>query len=116
MHTAPDATASQQPEPRDLGDFTATSCMLILAALAAVIGAVGAVLAWILLRLIEFFTNLFYYQRLSFRRGVASAQFARLAGGVHSDHRWPHPRIDGALRLGTYSRARHPRGNRSHHD
>lgn len=89
MHTAPDATASQQPEPRDLGDFTATSRMLILAALAAVIGAVGAVLAWILLRLIDFFTNLFYYQRLSFEEASPAqnslgwlAVFIPIIGGL----------------------------------
>lgn len=40
--------------------------MLLLAGLAVVIGAVSAVLAWALLRLIGFFTNLFYYQRWSF--------------------------------------------------
>src|SRR5699024_6450667 len=52
--------------PGYLGDFTATSRMLLLAALAAVIGVVGAVVAWALLRLIDWFTNLFYFQRFSF--------------------------------------------------
>ena len=40
--------------------------MLVLAALAVVVGAVGAVLAWMLLRLIALFTNIFYFQRWSF--------------------------------------------------
>lgn len=52
--------------PDYLGDFTATPRMLVLAGLAIVIGGVGAVLAWTLLRLIDGFTNLFYFQRFSF--------------------------------------------------
>lgn len=48
------------------GDFSATSRMLILAGFAVVIGILGAMLAWALLRLINFFTNIFYFQTLSF--------------------------------------------------
>ncbi len=40
--------------------------MLVIAGLAAGIGAAGAVLAWLLLKLIALCTNLFYYQRFSF--------------------------------------------------
>lgn len=47
------------------GDFTATSRMLVLAVFAVVIGSIGAVLAWALLKLIAFFTNLFYFQQIS---------------------------------------------------
>lgn len=47
------------------GDFSATSRMLILAGLAVIIGGIGAVLAWALLRLINFFTIIFYFQRFS---------------------------------------------------
>ncbi len=54
------------PLPHDLRDFTATSRMLVLAALAAGIGAAGAVLAWMLLKLIYLCTNIFYYQQWSF--------------------------------------------------
>lgn len=47
----------------DLGDFTATRRTIPIAGLAAAIGALGAVVAVALLRLIGLFTNLFYYQR-----------------------------------------------------
>ncbi|MGN6759603.1 MAG: chloride channel protein, partial [Thermomicrobiales bacterium] len=40
--------------------------MLIIALMAVIIGAIGAFIALILLRLITFFTNLFFFQRLSF--------------------------------------------------
>jgi H+/Cl- antiporter ClcA len=46
-----------------LGDFTATPRLLAIAALAIAIGAIGAVVAWLLLRLIGLFTNLFFFQR-----------------------------------------------------
>jgi H+/Cl- antiporter ClcA/CBS domain-containing protein len=46
-----------------LGDFTATRRMLPITLLAMAIGAVAAVVAFALLRLIGLFTNLFYYQR-----------------------------------------------------
>ena len=47
-----------------LGDFTADSRILVLTALAAVIGVVSAFVALALLRLIGFFTHLFYYHDL----------------------------------------------------
>lgn len=53
------------PLPHDLRDFTTTTRMLTLAGFAAVIGLVGALLAWVLLRMIAFFTNLFYFQKIS---------------------------------------------------
>jgi CIC family chloride channel protein len=52
-------------ELRQLGDFTTTIRVLPIAGLAVVIGVVGAYVALALLRLIGFFTNLFYYQRVS---------------------------------------------------
>ena len=48
-----------------LGDFTTTLRVLPISALAMVIGAVCALVALALLRLIGFFTNLFYYGRWS---------------------------------------------------
>jgi len=48
-----------------LRDFTATPRVLQLAAMAAVVGSMGAGAAWCLLRLIAFFTNLAYWGRLS---------------------------------------------------
>ena len=49
----------------ELGDFTTTLRVLPISGLAIVIGAVCAVLALLLLRLIGLFTNLFYFGRWS---------------------------------------------------
>ena len=49
---------------RHLGDFTATPRMLVIAAFAVPIGALSAVVAWALLRLIGLITNLVFYQRI----------------------------------------------------
>lgn len=57
---APDA----DPAPA-LGDFSATSRILPLGALAVVIGAISAGVALALLKLIGLFTNLFYFHTLS---------------------------------------------------
>nr|BBH94962.1 chloride channel protein [Thermogemmatispora argillosa] len=46
-----------------LGDFTTTPRVILISLLAVVIGALGAVVALVLLRLIGLFTNLFFYQR-----------------------------------------------------
>jgi len=48
-----------------LGDFTATRRVVTIAALAAPIGALGALVSWALLRLIGLITNLVFYGRLS---------------------------------------------------
>ncbi len=50
-----------------LGDFTTSRRLLILSAIAICLGAIGAVLALVLLRLIAFFTNLFFFGRFSLR-------------------------------------------------
>lgn len=50
-----------------LRDFTADTRMISLSALALMLGAAGAVLAFVLLRLIYAATNLFYYHRLSWK-------------------------------------------------
>jgi H+/Cl- antiporter ClcA len=49
----------------DLGDFTTRPRTIIIAAIAVVIGIVSAYVALVLLKLIAFFTNLFFYQTLS---------------------------------------------------
>ena len=49
------------------GDFTAEFRLVGISAIAVVIGAICGVLALVLLRLIELFTNLFYFQEWSFR-------------------------------------------------
>src|SRR5579871_4171798 len=48
------------------GDFTAELRLVWISSLAIGIGALCAVVAWLLQRLIFLFTNLFYYQELSF--------------------------------------------------
>ncbi len=60
--------ASSTAEGRhELGDFTTTRRLLVLSAIAICLGAIGAVLALVLLRLIAFFTNIFFYGRISFQ-------------------------------------------------
>ncbi len=49
-----------------LGDFVAGPRMILLGAMAVGVGALSAVLALVLLRLIDFMTNLFFFGRLSF--------------------------------------------------
>jgi len=56
---------SASPSWETLGDFTTTPRVLVISALALVIGAVCAFVALALLRLIGLFTNLFYYGRWS---------------------------------------------------
>jgi H+/Cl- antiporter ClcA/predicted transcriptional regulator len=51
-------------ELKKLGDFTTTVRVLPIAVLAMVIGLISSFVALALLRLIGFFTNLFYYQRI----------------------------------------------------
>ena len=50
---------------RALGDFTTTPSLLPLVPLSIVVGALAAGISLALLDMIGFFTNLFYYQRLS---------------------------------------------------
>ncbi len=50
-----------------LGDFTTTARVIPIAALAVVIGVFAAYVAAALLKLIAFFTNLFFFQRLDTR-------------------------------------------------
>jgi chloride channel protein, CIC family len=49
----------------ELGDFTTTVRVIPISVMAILIGALGAFVAWFLLRLIGLFTNIFYYQRIS---------------------------------------------------
>jgi CIC family chloride channel protein len=51
--------------PDDLGDFSATARLIPISLVAIGIGALGAGVAFVLIRLIGFFTNLFFYSRLS---------------------------------------------------
>jgi H+/Cl- antiporter ClcA len=58
-------TLPKQAAQETLGDYSADSRMLLLAGLAAVVGAAGAGFAWVLLKLIFIVTNLFYFHRLA---------------------------------------------------
>src|SRR4051794_12736205 len=49
-----------------LGDFTANARLLLLSAVAIPIGIISAYVAVALLALIALFTNIFFFQRLSF--------------------------------------------------
>ena len=49
----------------ELGDFTTTRRVIPISLLAIGIGLISTLVAWLLLRLIGFFTNLFYYGRAS---------------------------------------------------
>ena len=51
--------------PQKLGDFTTTTRVVPLSLLAIGIGVLSTFVAWALLHLIAFFTNVFYYGRLS---------------------------------------------------
>lgn len=67
----PAQLATHQPR---LADHNVDKRMLILAAMALVTGTGGAVAAWILIQLIAFVTNLFWFQRLSFTHiGIVDA-------------------------------------------
>jgi hypothetical protein len=59
-----DRRSHDSPE-RALGDFTTTPAILPLVPLAVLIGVLGAGISLALLDMIGFFTNLFYFQRLS---------------------------------------------------
>jgi len=56
---------SNPPASDHLGDFTVTPRVLLLSLMAVVIGLLSTLVAFVLLRLINLFTNLFYFQRWS---------------------------------------------------
>ena len=71
---------------KESGDFTAEFRLVGISAIAVVIGAVCAVVAVVLLRLIELFTNLFYFQEFSF--APASAGGPTRWAGWRCSCRW----------------------------
>src|SRR3546814_8556207 len=58
-------TPTHRLEQHRLADHSADGRMLLLAAMALVVGTGGACGAWVLLKMIEFATNLFWFGRLS---------------------------------------------------
>jgi CIC family chloride channel protein len=69
-------------KPERLGDFTAGVRTLPLAALAAMLGVFSAYVASALLALIAFFTNLFFYQRLSLAPASPAGHTLGLLGAL----------------------------------
>jgi len=62
------ASLRQGPGPaelHDLGDFTTTPRVITISLMATAIGFICGFVAWLLLKLIGFFTNLFFFQRFS---------------------------------------------------
>ncbi len=55
---------SRQKGRKQLGDFTITLRVVPISFLAILIGFVASLVAWLLLKLIGFFTNVFYYGRI----------------------------------------------------
>ncbi len=78
--TRGDIVQTREPKGTQLRDYSATNRMLLISGLAALLGGAGAVLAWVLLRLITLATNIFYFHRLSF--ADASPAFSPLGWTV----------------------------------
>src|SRR5690242_291333 len=55
---------------QEFGDFTTKPRVLLLAAMAVVVGSFGVASAWVLLRLIALVTGIAYYGELSTRHGI----------------------------------------------
>jgi CIC family chloride channel protein len=80
----------------DIGDFTTTKKVLPIAVLAIVIGVIGAVATLVLLRLIDLFTNLFYFHRWSVAPASPADHHLGLLGGLAP--------VAGALIIGLMAR------------
>ena len=68
---------------QELADFTTTARVIPLSLLAIGIGILST-LAWALLRLIGFFTNVFYYGRISTMFRLSGGKPPGLVGGARS--------------------------------
>ena len=56
-------TRKHKKPSEELGDFTTTVQVIPISVMAIFVGFIASLVAWVLLRLIGLFTNLFYYQR-----------------------------------------------------
>ena len=74
------ATNHQPAQEVELADFSTNRRMLLLAAMALVIGAVSAWVAWILIWLIAAITNLAFYHRFSAIPAVPQGNHFRPGG------------------------------------
>jgi len=59
-------TKFESSSAAELGDFTAKRRLIRISAIAVVIGFLSAVIAYVLLKLIALFTNIFFFQRITF--------------------------------------------------
>ena len=93
-------------------DFDGQARLILISSLAAVVGALSTVTAWVLLHAIHFFTNLFFFQKFSTAfmspagHGLGAWVIAVPGAGRTAD------RPDRALRHRADTRPRHPRGDR----
>ncbi len=55
---------------QEFGDFTTQPRVLVLAAMAVVVGSLGVIVAWVLLRLIALITGIAYYGEVSTAHGI----------------------------------------------
>ena len=99
-------------DAQELGDFTTDWRVIPISLLAIAIGLISSVVAWVLLRLIGLFTNLVLLPSLGHGAGVAGWKYAGRVGSPGAGRRGAGDRSDGALRVGTNSRARHSGGDR----
>src|SRR3546814_5367088 len=58
-------------------DFSGSNRLLLLSAFAVVIGGLSTLGAWLLLAMIRFFTNLFFYQKLSLAETSPAGKIGR---------------------------------------
>ena len=92
---------------------TRSSAPALVSLLAAAIGILAGIIAYLLYNLIGLFTNICFYHRLSFVFRQRARQSSRPAGDRHSRDRRHHRRHHGALRLRQDSRPWHPRSDGS---
>ena len=93
-----------------LSDFSTDRRVLLLSAMAVLIGAIGSVVAYALIWLIAAITNLSFYGRFSAGPAVPQGNHLGLVGGAGAGGRCARDRFDGAIWLGKDSRSRHSRG------
>src|SRR6266704_6304615 len=108
-------TGNLQPDDR-LGDFTADRRVLTLTGMAALIGVISAFVALALLRLVGFFTHLFYYHAIRQSPRLAGRQPPGCLGAAGPHRRGPHRRAHGAVWLRADPWPRHPGGARGDSD
>ena len=96
---------SEHTSHEQQGDFTVTPRVLLMALLAIAIGLLSTVVAFVLLKLISLFTNLFLLPALEHRGRIARSEYSRRLRGAGPDRRGVDHRTDRALWLGAHPRS-----------